>query len=66
MSTIRRTEWRVESEDTEDEFDTDEHAAREWLATCNERAQRGDPHWLPATLMRRVVTITATDWEATS
>lgn len=49
-----RTEWRVESETLEDEFDTKEDEAREWLERC-----RLNPDWEPAVLMsRRVLTIT--------
>lgn len=58
-----RIEWRVESETTEDEFGTDESAAREWLAWVERQVREGVPHWSPAVLMRRTVVVTETAWE---
>lgn len=52
-----RTEWRVETDGTEDEFGTDEQEAREWLELCERKG------WLPAALMRRTVTVEASAWE---
>jgi len=51
------TEWRVESESCEDEFGTDEAAARKWLIRCN--TTRG---WEPSVLMSRTVTTVSTPW----
>ena len=53
-------EWRVESETTEDEFGTDEEAAREWLAHCDAM-----PDWEPVELLCRTVTVTTTPWSVT-
>lgn len=50
-------EWRVESDQTEDDFDGNEREAREWLARC-----KRNPGWLPARLMRREVTTTVGPW----
>lgn len=55
-------EWRVESETTEDEFGTDETGAREWLAEVQRRVRDGVPHWEPAVLMSRTVTVAVTPW----
>lgn len=55
-----RIEWRVETDQTEDDFGTDEQGARDWLAECEDL-----PDCEPATLMSRTVTIDATAWEAT-
>jgi hypothetical protein len=58
MSTSEtRVEWRVESETLEDEFGTDEGAARRWLAITKQRED-----WEHSVLMRREVTITTSDW----
>lgn len=54
-------EWRVETDQTEDDFGTDEQGARDWLARCQE-----DPDWLPAVLMTRTVTIDKTTWAEVS
>lgn len=61
MSDLEReewVEWRVESDSLEDEFDTDERAAREWLAHCKQ-----NPDWEPAVLMKRTVTVERSAWE---
>jgi hypothetical protein len=55
---IEQTEWRVETDETEDEFGTDEAGAREWLASC-----RDNPEWLPAVLLRRTVVTEISKWE---
>lgn len=55
-------EWRVESETTEDEFGIDEAGARKWLAEVQQKVRDGEPHWEPAVLLRRTVTVTATPW----
>lgn len=52
------TEWRVETEDLEDDFGTDEAGAREWLAHCE-----SNPDWAPAVLMSRTVITETTAWE---
>ena len=59
MSTTisRRVEWRVETDQTEDDFGTDERGAREWLARCKD-----NPDWAPAVLMKRTVTVTTSAW----
>lgn len=51
-------EWRVETEQTEDDFGTDEDSAREWLARTED-----DPDWLPARLLRRTVVHESSAWE---
>lgn len=53
-----RVEWRVETDQTEDEFGTDEQGAREWLAHCREH-----PDWMPARLMRRTIITNTSEWE---
>lgn len=53
-----QTQWRVESETTEDEFGTDEAAARQWLSECQSR-----PDWEPSVLMSRTVTTITTPWK---
>lgn len=50
-------EWRVETDQTKDDFDSNEREAREWLARC-----KRNPDWLPARLMRRTVTTTVGPW----
>lgn len=52
------TEWRVETDQTEDEFGTDEAGARDWLARTKDH-----PDWMPAVLMRRTVVTETSDWE---
>lgn len=52
------TEWRVETDQTEDDFGDDEKAARDWLAHCKDH-----PDWRPAVLLKRTVTVTETEWE---
>lgn len=52
-----RTEWRVESESTEDEFGTYEQDARDWVEHC-----RNNPDWEPVRLLSRVVTTHKTEW----
>ena len=52
------TEWRVETDQTEDDFGTDEAAARDWLAECE-----NNPDWMPAWLLRRTVVTEITEWE---
>lgn len=52
-----RVEWRVETDQTEDDFGTDEQGARDWLTHCE-----ANPDWLPATLMRRTVVTETSDW----
>jgi hypothetical protein len=54
-----QTEWRVETDRTEDDFGADEDGAREWLARTEDH-----PDWLPAVLMRRTVTVETSEWEA--
>lgn len=53
-----RTEWRVETDQTEDDFGTDEQGARDWLARCEVA-----PDWLPAVLKKRVVITEISNWE---
>ena len=53
------TEWRVETDQTEDDFGTNEQHAREWLAYCESK-----PEWMPAVLMSRTVTTTTSAWTA--
>ena len=52
-----RVEWRVETDQTEDDFGTDEQGARDWLAHCEDH-----PDWRPAILMSRTVVTEASDW----
>lgn len=54
---VTTVEWRVETDQTEDEFGTDEQAARDWLARCKDH-----PDWRPAVLMCRTVTISTGEW----
>lgn len=56
-----RTEWMVETEQTEDDFGTDEAGAREWLTRVED-----NPEWLPALLRRRTVVVETSDWETVS
>jgi hypothetical protein len=51
-------EWRVETEQTEDDFGTDESGARSWFANCKD-----DPEWAPVVLLRRTVVIYTSEWE---
>lgn len=53
----QRVEWRVETDQTEDDFGTDEDGARDWLARCED-----NPEWLPAVLMSRTVVTKYSDW----
>lgn len=61
--TTTSVQWRVESDTTEDEFGIDEAGAREWLAEVQRKVRDGEPHWEPAVLMKRTVTITEGAWE---
>jgi hypothetical protein len=58
-----RVEWRVESDTTEDEFGTDEAGARQWLAEVQRKVRDGEPHWEPAVLMSRTVTVSESPWK---
>jgi len=58
VSAQTTTEWRVESENYEDEFGTDEAAARDWLRRCNMT-----PGWEASVLMTRTVTTASTPWQ---
>lgn len=61
--TTTRIEWRVESDTTEDEFGSDEAGARAWLAEVQRKVRKGEPHWGPAVLMSRTVTVVESPWE---
>ena len=54
-----RTEWRVETEMTEDDFGTDEADARRWA----HYAIDARPTWAPVRLLKRTVIVEESDWE---
>lgn len=51
-------EWRVETDETTDDFESDQQAALAWMSRIADQ-----PGWLPGTLLRRTVVTTVSNWE---
>lgn len=53
-----RYEWRVETNDAEDDFGSDEQAAHDWLVRC-----AANPDWGTPKILRRSIFTQVMRWE---
>lgn len=58
MERVVTTQWRVETDQTLDDFDENEREAREW-----HKYSATHEDWMPSRLLKRTVVVETGDWE---